>query len=196
MLARADRFANARAAFARALTIAPAGRCPLRHRAWRYAEDGQYACRRRALSAVLPDRPSRRSGRAVSISGSACSHSVRREAGYECFRAVGARRCQKRYGLALSSLVKSSRGRFWLKPSDASRFLRGGKELASYRFWRAELPAIDVGLARLSQLPRMLSCSGASVASRDNAFEAAQAQALALDRQALRDRRALRQTRR
>ena len=47
-----------------------------------------------------------------------------REAGHDCFRTV-ARRDAKGFGNALASLVKSSRGRFWLKPSDAARFLRG-----------------------------------------------------------------------
>lgn len=45
------------------------------------------------------------------------------DAGYECFR-TAARGDPKRYGDALGSLVKSARGRFWLKPSDAARFFR------------------------------------------------------------------------
>ena len=48
------------------------------------------------------------------------------ESGYECFR-TAARGDPKRYAGALSTLVKSGRGRFWLKPSDAVRFLRGTK---------------------------------------------------------------------
>ena len=47
-----------------------------------------------------------------------------RDGGHDCFRTV-ARRDAKGFGSALSSLVKSSRGRFWLKPSAASQFLRG-----------------------------------------------------------------------
>jgi tetratricopeptide (TPR) repeat protein len=49
-----------------------------------------------------------------------------RDAGYECFR-TAARGDQKSYAIALGSLVKSGRGRFWLNPSAATRFLRGPK---------------------------------------------------------------------
>jgi tetratricopeptide (TPR) repeat protein len=45
-------------------------------------------------------------------------------AGYDCFR-TAARGDHKRYYSALTTLVKSGRGRFWLKPSAANRFLRG-----------------------------------------------------------------------
>jgi len=45
------------------------------------------------------------------------------EAGYDCFRKA-ARHDQKGYAGALATLVKSGRGRFWLKPSQASKFLR------------------------------------------------------------------------
>jgi len=48
------------------------------------------------------------------------------DAGLECFRAA-ARGDHQRYFGALSTLVKASRGRFWLKPSDARRSLRSGK---------------------------------------------------------------------
>jgi tetratricopeptide (TPR) repeat protein len=46
------------------------------------------------------------------------------DAGHECFRAA-AHGDQKRYSSALTTLVKSGRGRFWLKPSAAAKFLRG-----------------------------------------------------------------------
>lgn len=45
-----------------------------------------------------------------------------RDAGYDCLRAV-ARRDGRRYFQSLSTLSKSSRGRFWLKPSEAKSFL-------------------------------------------------------------------------
>lgn len=45
------------------------------------------------------------------------------DAGLECFRAA-ARGDGKRYAGALTTLVKSARGRFWLKPSAAARFLQ------------------------------------------------------------------------
>jgi Flp pilus assembly protein TadD len=46
-----------------------------------------------------------------------------RETGYDCFR-TAARGDPKHYGYAIASLVKSARGRFWLRPSAAARFLR------------------------------------------------------------------------
>jgi tetratricopeptide (TPR) repeat protein len=48
------------------------------------------------------------------------------DAGLECFR-TAARGDRQRYYGALSTLVKASRGRFWLKPSDAERSLGSGK---------------------------------------------------------------------
>ena len=49
-----------------------------------------------------------------------------RDAGYECFR-TAARGDAKRYGIALSALAASSRGRFWLKPSAAVKYFRERK---------------------------------------------------------------------
>lgn len=54
--------------------------------------------------------------------GHALLQSGQREAGYECFRAA-ARGDSKRYGKALSSLAAAGRGRAFLKPSAAARFL-------------------------------------------------------------------------
>lgn len=48
------------------------------------------------------------------------------EAGYDCFR-TAARGDPRHYTSALSSLVKSGRGRFWLKPSAGAEFLLGPK---------------------------------------------------------------------
>lgn len=48
------------------------------------------------------------------------------EAGYDCFR-TAARGDPKHYTNALASLVKSGRGRFWLKPSAGAEFLLGPK---------------------------------------------------------------------
>jgi len=47
----------------------------------------------------------------------------RLEEGYECFR-LAARGDASRYGTALTSLSAAAHGRFWLRPSDAARFLR------------------------------------------------------------------------
>jgi tetratricopeptide (TPR) repeat protein len=46
------------------------------------------------------------------------------EAGYDCFR-TAARREPNSYGMALTSLAAGGRGRLWLKPSAAARFLTG-----------------------------------------------------------------------
>jgi len=48
------------------------------------------------------------------------------DAGYDCFRAA-ARGEARRYGVALGSLAAAARGRFWLKQSDAARFMRRPK---------------------------------------------------------------------
>jgi tetratricopeptide (TPR) repeat protein len=52
------------------------------------------------------------------------------DAGYDCFR-TAARGGPQRYGNALNSLVAAARGRFWLKPSEAVRFMYGEKANAS-----------------------------------------------------------------
>ena len=49
-----------------------------------------------------------------------------RAAGYECFRSA-TRADPQNYGNALSALVKSGRGRFWLKPSEAAQYFEGAK---------------------------------------------------------------------
>ena len=49
-----------------------------------------------------------------------------RAAGYECFR-TATRGDPQGYGNALSALVKSGRGRFWLRPSRAAQYLQGVK---------------------------------------------------------------------
>src|ERR1700685_839857 len=49
-----------------------------------------------------------------------------RAAGYECFR-TATRGDPQNYGNALSAMVKSGRGRFWLKPSGAARYFRGAE---------------------------------------------------------------------
>jgi tetratricopeptide (TPR) repeat protein len=46
------------------------------------------------------------------------------DAGLECFR-TAARGDPRHYGSALTSMVASARGRFWLKPSKAAQLLRG-----------------------------------------------------------------------
>jgi tetratricopeptide (TPR) repeat protein len=122
-LARADH-ANARAAFGRALAIAP-GRSDAHFGiAMAYAGDGQYAAAVEHFRSCLMGRPGD-AGVLLNL-GHCLLRLGQQESGYECFRAAG-RGDQRRYGQALASLVKSGRGRFWLKPSDAARFMRGEK---------------------------------------------------------------------
>ena len=115
---------NARAAFARALSIAPNSLEALLGMAKAHQElgDGEPAAAyfRRCL-AISPDDPGilRNLGHCLLELGQI-------DAGYDCFR-IAARGEQKRYGDALASLVKSGRGRFWLKPSAARQFLRPAK---------------------------------------------------------------------
>jgi tetratricopeptide (TPR) repeat protein len=52
------------------------------------------------------------------------------DAGYDCFR-TAARGGPQRYGNALNSLAAAARGRFWLKPSEAARFMCGERANAS-----------------------------------------------------------------
>jgi len=49
-----------------------------------------------------------------------------REAGSECFR-TAARLDPQHKGYVLAAMVKSGRGRFWLRPSRAAQYLQGGK---------------------------------------------------------------------
>lgn len=49
-----------------------------------------------------------------------------RAAGYECFR-TATRGDPQNYGNALAALVKSGRGRFWLKPSKAAQYFQRAK---------------------------------------------------------------------
>jgi tetratricopeptide (TPR) repeat protein len=122
VLLRRRRFADAKSAFARALTIVPDSPDALFGIAQALQENGESQAAadyfRRYLIVSPGDQTAWvRLGLCLLALG-------QRDAGHDCFRTV-ARRDAKGFGNALSSLVKSSRGRFWLKPSDAARFLRG-----------------------------------------------------------------------
>jgi tetratricopeptide (TPR) repeat protein len=124
VLLRRRNFGGAKAAFARALSIVPDSPDALFGIAQAHQEDGESQAAadyfRRYLIVSPGDQTAWvRLGLCLLALG-------QRDAGHDCFRTV-ARRDSKGFGNALSSLVKSSRGRFWLKPSDAARFLRGAK---------------------------------------------------------------------
>ena len=121
LLRRRD-FGGAKSAFARALAIVPNSPDALFGIAQAHQENGESQVAAdyfRRYLIVSPGDPTAwvRLGLCLLALG-------QRDAGHDCFRTV-ARRDAKGFGNALSSLVKSSRGRFWLKPSDAARFLRG-----------------------------------------------------------------------
>ena len=122
VLLRRRRFDDAKSAFARALAIVPDSPDALFGLAQAFQENGESQAAadhfRRYLIVSPGDQTAWvRLGLCLLALG-------QRDAGHDCFRTV-ARRDSKGFGNALSSLVKSSRGRFWLKPSDAARFLRG-----------------------------------------------------------------------
>jgi tetratricopeptide (TPR) repeat protein len=122
VLLRRRRFDDAKAAFARALAIVPDSPDALFGIAQAHQENGESQAAadyfRRYLIVSPGDQTAWvRLGLCLLALG-------QRDAGNDCFRTV-ARRDAKGFGNALSSLVKSNRGRFWLKPSAAARFLRG-----------------------------------------------------------------------
>jgi tetratricopeptide (TPR) repeat protein len=116
--------ADAKAAFAQALAIAPDSSRALFGMGRAQQELGEAEAAAGLFRRFLMANPND-VGTWLSL-GHCLLELGQREAGYECFR-TGARGEQQRYGAALASLVKSGRGRFWLKPSDAARFLRGDR---------------------------------------------------------------------
>jgi tetratricopeptide (TPR) repeat protein len=115
---------NAKIAFARALDISPNAPDALFGMAKSHRELGDNtpaaAYFRRHLASAPGDRASwLHLGHCLLELGEL-------EAGYECFR-IAARDDPRHYGNALASLAASGRGRFWLKPSQAARFLRATK---------------------------------------------------------------------
>jgi tetratricopeptide (TPR) repeat protein len=117
-------FADAKVAFARALGISPGSYDAQFGMAKAHQEIGECQAAAEYFRRCLMTRPDD-AGTWVAL-GQCLLELDQREAGYECFRAA-ARGDPKRYGNALASLVKSGRGRFWLKPSEAERYLRGLK---------------------------------------------------------------------
>jgi tetratricopeptide (TPR) repeat protein len=118
----------AKAAFARALEISPRSHDALFGMAKAHQEVGECEAAaeyfRRSLT-INPDDQA-----AWLHLGHCLLELGHLDAGYDCFR-TAARGDAKHYGNALSSFVAAARGRFWLKPSAATRFLRGEKASAS-----------------------------------------------------------------
>lgn len=114
--------AGAKAAFAKALDIAPgnAGALWGIGKAHQMLGENRQAVEyfRRCLTQMPGD------GGTLLNLASSLVEAGEVDAGLECFRAA-ARGDGKRYAGALTTLVKSARGRFWLKPSRAARVLQG-----------------------------------------------------------------------
>jgi tetratricopeptide (TPR) repeat protein len=112
--------ANAKLAFARTLDISPGSHDALFGMAKAHQELGEneeaVACFRRYLT-VRPN-----DGGALLNLGHCLLELGQSDAGYECFRRA-AQGDAPRYGHALVSLASAARGRLWLSPSAAARFL-------------------------------------------------------------------------
>lgn len=113
--------AAAKTAFARALDISPASHDALFGMAKAHQELGENedaAIHFRRYLALRADD----SGAWLNL-GHCLLELGQTDAGHECFR-TAARGGSRQYGNALASLVAAARGRFWLRPSHAARFLR------------------------------------------------------------------------
>lgn len=118
---RSRKFADAKAAFTRALAILPSSPEALFGIAQAHLQNGEHEAAVTYLRRYLTLNPADQD---AWLKLGLCLLAVgQRDAGHDCLRNV-ARRGGEGFKRALSSLVKSSRGRFWLKPSDAARFLR------------------------------------------------------------------------
>jgi tetratricopeptide (TPR) repeat protein len=122
-LSRSD-CANAKAAFARALEISPDSHDALFGMAKAYQELGEAETAAVYFRRYLTDRPND-FGAWLNL-GHCLLELGQPDPGYECFRRA-ARGDAGRYGAALTSLASAARGRFWLRPSEAARFLRASQ---------------------------------------------------------------------
>jgi Tfp pilus assembly protein PilF len=119
-LSRSD-CANAKLAFARALDLSPGAHDALFGMAKAHQELGENEEAADRFRRYLTGRPND-SGAWLNL-GHCQLELGQRDAGYECFRRA-ARGDASRYGTALTSLAAAPHGRFWLRPSQAARFLR------------------------------------------------------------------------
>lgn len=121
LAARGER-EGAQAAFARALANAPADLDTMFNLANTMKECGGYAQAAGIYRRMLAIEPSEAAAR-VAL-GICLIESGDTEAGYANLRAVGSA-SPKLFGETLHGLTAAGHGRFWLKPSDAKRFLAG-----------------------------------------------------------------------
>ena len=112
---------GAKIAFSRALAIAPSSPDALFGLGMAHAEDGDYAAAAECYRHCLIARPNDTD---LWLKLGHCLLAIgQREAGYDCFRSAS-RGHPAGPGKALTSLVKSGHGRFWLRPSAAVRFFQ------------------------------------------------------------------------
>ena len=120
--------ANAKIAFARALEISPRSQDALFGMAKAHQEIGECGPATEYFRRSLQINPNDQA--AWLHLGHCLLELGQLDAGHNCFR-TAARGDAKHYGNALTSFAAANRGRFWLKPSAAMRFLRGDNTSAS-----------------------------------------------------------------
>ena len=113
-------FAKAKHAFARVLEISPASHEALSGMALAHQGAGEHDKAADHFRRCLASKPD--PGTWLNL-GRCLLRLGQLDEGYDCFR-YAVRSDPKRYGSALGMLTKSARGRFWLKPSAAARFLQ------------------------------------------------------------------------
>jgi tetratricopeptide (TPR) repeat protein len=121
---RSRDFSGAKASFSRVLNLSPASPDALFGAAETHQELGENIEAIGLMRRYLTMRPQHWD--AWLSLGRCLLENGQREAGYECLR-TAARGDSRRAGSALASLVKSGRGRFWIRPSAAKQFLRGAQ---------------------------------------------------------------------
>ncbi len=122
-------FTDAKSAFDRALNISPASHDARFGIAMAHQELGEFEPAAEHFRRCLMTKPN---DHASLLGLGYCLLDLgQREAGYEYYRAAAWGEDPRHYGMALGSLVKAGRGRFWLRPSDAARFLHEKNASAS-----------------------------------------------------------------
>jgi len=115
---------EAKRAFGRALEISPDSADALSGMARAHQEIGENEAAANYLRRHLRRRPDN-VGAWINL-GHCLLELGELEAGYDCFR-TAARADPASYGRTLNSLASAARGRFWLRPTAAERFLRRQK---------------------------------------------------------------------
>jgi tetratricopeptide (TPR) repeat protein len=115
---------EAKRAFGRALEILPDSADALSGMARAHQEIGENAAAANYLRRHLRQRPDN-VGAWINL-GHCLLELGQLEAGYDCFR-TAVRADPASYGRTLASLSSAARGRFWLRPTAAERFLRRRK---------------------------------------------------------------------